>query len=64
MRAALRWMAWAYAAKPRKLRMPDTGGHTSTVKTWMLLYTDAKLDIYIYIYIYKWTKKISEKPAY
>jgi hypothetical protein len=50
MRATLRWTAGAYAAKPRKLPMPDAGGRTSSVKTWLLLYTDAKFDIYIYIY--------------
>ena len=52
MRAAVRWMAWAYDAKPRKLLMPDAGGCTSSVKTWLLLYTDAKLYIYIYFYIF------------
>jgi hypothetical protein len=40
-------MAWVYAAKPRTLPMPYVGGRTSSVKTWLLLYTDAKLDIYI-----------------
>jgi hypothetical protein len=50
MRATLRWMAKAYAAKPRKLPMPDAGGRTSSVKTWLLLYTDAKFDIYIYLH--------------
>jgi hypothetical protein len=45
-------MARAYAAKPSKLPLPDAGGRTSSVKTWLLLHTDAKLDIYIfYIYI-------------
>ena len=33
--------------EPRKLPMPDAGGHTSSVKPWLLLCTDAKLDIYI-----------------
>jgi hypothetical protein len=47
MRTTLRWMARAYAAKPRKLPMPDAGGRTSSVKPWLLLYTDAKFDIYI-----------------
>jgi hypothetical protein len=32
----------------RKLPLPDAGGRTSSVKTWLLLYTDAKLDIYIF----------------
>jgi hypothetical protein len=32
----------------RKLPLPDAGGRTSSVKTWVLLCTDAKLDIYIY----------------
>jgi hypothetical protein len=31
----------------RKLPLPDAGGRTSSVKTWLLLYTDAKLDIYL-----------------
>ena len=35
---------------PRKLPMPDAGGRTSSVKTWLRLYTDAKLDIYIFFY--------------
>jgi hypothetical protein len=30
---------------PRKLPMPDAGGRTSSVKTWVLMCTDAKLDI-------------------
>ena len=34
---------------PRKLPMPDAGGRTSSVKTWLRLYTDAKLDIYFFL---------------
>jgi hypothetical protein len=34
----------------RKLPLPDAGGRTSSVKTWLLLYTDAKLDIYIFFF--------------
>jgi hypothetical protein len=30
--------------------MPDAGGRTSSVKTWLLLYTDAKFDIDIFYF--------------
>ena len=46
---------------PRKLPMPDAGGRTSSVKTWLRLYTDAKLDIFLYPINNKWEKIVSHR---
>ena len=52
MRAAFDGWHGLMLLNPRKLPMPDAGGRTSSVKTWLRLYTDAKLDIYIYIFTF------------
>ena len=65
MRAAFDGWHGLMLLTPRKLPMPDAGGRTSSVKTWLRLYTDAKLDIYIFIlqilFLYKFVSNDKRK---
>ena len=50
MRAALRWMAWAYAADSAQTTHAGYRGLHVVCEAWMPLHTDDKLYIYIYIF--------------
>ena len=51
MRAALRWMASAYAADSAQTTHAGYRRSHVVCEAWLLLHTDDKLDIYIYIYL-------------
>ena len=65
MRAAFDGWHGLMLLNPRKLPMPDAGGRTSSVKTWLRLYTDAKLDIYIfYLHLHLRIKNINNSSVH